>query len=164
MISKKRFTIPFSQDCSNGWSMGRARLKFVAVLCCSTQSFCQEWWWSSQPSIGSWASPSIYLDDYVYQAIYKCVLSNVAVHLSCFFLVIANAIVTGYSWGIMLLYTITPSARFWLSEGIWGCLIGVWSVYCVGGRSEMALIHMCHLLSGETFSCYRNPLSEEFFT
>ena len=66
MISKKRFTIPFSQDCSNGWSMGHTRLEFLPLLLCpcSQKSFFQGWWWCLQLSTGSWASPNISLDDY----------------------------------------------------------------------------------------------------
>ena len=72
------------------------------------------------------------------------------------------------------LYTFSPSATFWLSEGIWECLIGVWtpdsricsasgSVYCLGVGSEMVPIHMCHLLIGGKFSCCGNLLSEKLF-
>ena len=131
MISKKRFTIPFSQDCSNGWSMGRARLEFLPLLLChcSKQSFCQGWWWCLQPYTGSWASPSISQDDCIHLEIYKCALSGEAVLLFVLFL---------SSWDIMLLYTIYPGARFWLSERISGvsdrCLECVWRCLLSRGR------------------------------
>ena len=128
--------------------MGRARLHFLPLLlCCAAQSnlfarggggVCNH--------LLDYGHLQVYLWMIIKQYIYVHFGAEQFNCLSCFFL-----------------YTFSPSATFWLSEGIWECLIGVWSVYCGQGRSEVAPIPMCHLMSVETFSCCGNLLSEELF-
>ena len=156
---KEKVHYSLSQDCSNGWSMGRARLHFLPLLlCCAAQSnlfarggggVCNH--------LLDYGHLQVYLWMIIKQYIYVHFGAEQFNCLSCFFL-----------------YTFSPSATFWLSEGIWECLIGFWtldsriwsasgSVYCLGVGSEMMPIHMCHLLIGEKFSCCGNLLSEELF-
>ena len=104
--------LPFSQDCSNGWSMGRARLHFLPLLlCCAAQSnlfarggggVCNHLLDYGHLQVYLWMIIKQYINVHFGAEQFNC--------LSCFFL-----------------YTFSPSATFWLSEGIWECLIGVWT-------------------------------------
>ena len=138
--------------------MGRARLHFLPLLlCCAAQSnlfarggggVCNHLLDYGHLQVYLWMIIKQYINVHFGAEQFNC--------LSCFFL-----------------YTFSPSATFWLSEGIWECLIGVWtpdsricsasgSVYCLGVGSEMVPIHMCCWLVGN-FLVAETSFQRNFF-